>query len=307
MRVIAFVFSSSLLFLPSLVDAAVIPTQLVPVACNDPSTCGTCEFVSLINNIIDFVLWFATLAATAMIMYGGFRLLTSGGDSSAKTTARNIITNVIIGYAIVLSAFLIINTLLAALASGGSNSSLLHWNTIECLYPKTPTETAIPDFVDADVSTNLGYSLGVIGGASSDQYFANSTVVCSQTFLEQYFGSAAAQAACIASRESSCGATLFSGSDRDANGQAFSIGAFQINLTVHHVIGCTQFGAASNDLPCSQAYSGSNYSARIINTTLYNACVDALLDPRCSAVNAVRIKNEAGGWRPWSTHTACGV
>ena len=74
-----------------------------------------------------------------MIIYGGFRLVTSAGDVSAKTFAKSVITNVLIGYVLVLTAFLIINTALGLLLPG--DSPALGWQKIECLYPTVLNET----------------------------------------------------------------------------------------------------------------------------------------------------------------------
>lgn len=110
--------------------------QLVPVRCEDPQNCGTCEFAEMINNVIRFLITFASLAATIMIIYGGFRLLTAGGNVSGKEAAKSIIVNVLIGYVLLLAAFLIVNTVLGVLLLGSSPS--LGWQNIECLYPTEP-------------------------------------------------------------------------------------------------------------------------------------------------------------------------
>tara|TARA_B100000745_G_scaffold74148_2_gene44704 strand:+ start:2067 stop:2999 length:933 start_codon:yes stop_codon:yes gene_type:complete len=284
--------------------------QIVPEACDDPATCGTCEFVDLINNLIQFILWFATIAATIMILYGGFRLVTSQGSVEALKKAKSIITNVVIGYVLALAAFLIINTLLSIILP--NTSPVLGWQKIECLYAtevKDETYTE-PTFGKVDLSnffTSGGgwLSLGG-GGGSSDTSFLRNQGLCSTAFLSPYFGSQANEAACIVAKESACGASPLSRTDTDRNGYPFSVGIFQINMTVHNVIGCAGKGAVVNNLNCPAAYSGKNYSARIVNKNLYEQCRNALLNPQCSAINAVRIKNARGGsWRDWSTAQSC--
>lgn len=74
-----------------------------------------CDFsyvILLLNNIIKFLLFaVATPLAALGLIYAGFGLLTSGGSSEAKTKAKSIIKNIIIGYVVALAAWLIVNTI----------------------------------------------------------------------------------------------------------------------------------------------------------------------------------------------------
>ncbi|MBI5045249.1 MAG: hypothetical protein HZC02_04945 [Candidatus Levybacteria bacterium] len=53
----------------------------------------------------------AALLSVIMIMYGGIRWITAGGDKTKVQTARSTITYAIIGLVIVMAAFLIITLL----------------------------------------------------------------------------------------------------------------------------------------------------------------------------------------------------
>jgi hypothetical protein len=79
---------------------------------NYAEPCNFVYVIKLINNIIKFLLFAIAgpLAALGLI-YAGFQLLTSGGSSEAKTKAKSIIKNIIIGYIVALAAWLIINTI----------------------------------------------------------------------------------------------------------------------------------------------------------------------------------------------------
>jgi len=83
-----------------------------------------CDFsyvMLLINNVIQFLLFgIATPLAALVIMYAGFQLLFSGGSSEAKTKAKNVIKNLIVGYIIALAAWLIVNTIFKALGFTGT-------------------------------------------------------------------------------------------------------------------------------------------------------------------------------------------
>jgi hypothetical protein len=110
----------------------------------------------LINNVVRFLTFFATLAATLLIMYGGFRLVTSGGNVNEKQAAKSIIVNTLIGFVIILAAFLIINTILGVLLPG--NSPALGWRQIQCLYPTVPQAREYEEYEVKSRGTATGYS-----------------------------------------------------------------------------------------------------------------------------------------------------
>lgn len=84
------------------------------VTCKGPD-CNFCSFVVMVNNLIEWLVGFLTLAAVLALVYAGFKLVVSGGDQGAMTDAKKMITNIIIGFVIVLSAWLIVDTLMKAL------------------------------------------------------------------------------------------------------------------------------------------------------------------------------------------------
>ena len=97
----------------SLVDASSKGGGLVPDC--PAEGCGFDHLMKLINNVIKFLLFtIATPLAALIFVYAGFMLLTSGGSSEKMTTAKKILTNLIIGYVIALAAWLVINTILTS-------------------------------------------------------------------------------------------------------------------------------------------------------------------------------------------------
>lgn len=76
--------------------------------------CGFSDVFKLINNVIHFILFdMAIPIAAIMFAYAGFLLITSGGETSKRTKAKKIFTNVAIGLIIAVAAFLIIKTILS--------------------------------------------------------------------------------------------------------------------------------------------------------------------------------------------------
>jgi len=292
-------FIALLAFLPDIAAAQ----QLVPVACSGPSaplTCGSCELVAMINNVIQFVIVLATIIAAIILVWAGFLLVTSAGNTSQLEKAKGLFFNVVIGLIVLLAAFLIVNTILAALLNTGS--PVYNWQTIECVYPDRPA-----DLLDyRPTSATIGAGTGLIGdNLLADAFFSNEGI-CSQDFLGDYFtGDDVAIAACVAQGESACGAYFESTVDLGTDGNAFSLSGFQINLSVHDIENCAQYGASSDYLNCTDAFSGTDFGSSVSNEDIYIQCAEALADPRCAAENASRLR-ERDGWGIWTQYEANG-
>jgi Type IV secretion system pilin len=130
---------------------------------------------------------------------------------------------------------------------------------------------------------------------------------CNPSVIGRHFPSVlVGSAQCVIRAESSCGARMVSVTDvMRIDGRAFSFGPMQINLTVHELRGCSGYPAV---LDCKSAFSGRNYSARVINEALYQQCAAAAQNIDCNIRNGYRIYQEAGNrWSPWSTASACGL
>lgn len=106
------------------------PGQIIP-KCNtilnatkgtfdDP--CGFSMAITLINNLINFViLTLATPLFVLIIIYVGWLYLSAGESSENISKAKTILKNVLIGYIIALAAWLIVHTILSALGFQGDS------------------------------------------------------------------------------------------------------------------------------------------------------------------------------------------
>src|SRR5690606_7062620 len=81
---------------------------------------GTCDENATgtdVNGIVDLIVdtfsWIVGIISVIMIIYGGLRYITSGGDSSKVTSAKNTIVYAIIGLVIVALAQFIVNFVVA--------------------------------------------------------------------------------------------------------------------------------------------------------------------------------------------------
>lgn len=78
----------------------IVPPALETVARNN--------IVDIVRAIIQFILVVAFVLAFIMLLIGGIRWITAGGDEKAVASARNMITAALIGLVIVLVAFALI-------------------------------------------------------------------------------------------------------------------------------------------------------------------------------------------------------
>jgi hypothetical protein len=90
------------------------------IVCDGPD-CDFGDLVRLVQNLINFMIILSTFFATAAFAYAGTTLLTSGGNESAKTKAKDIFKKVMFGYLWILGAWLVVYTITSVL--GGSNFS----------------------------------------------------------------------------------------------------------------------------------------------------------------------------------------
>lgn len=78
---------------------------------------GTADFGALLTSVINWFLTLVGLIAVIMLIIGGFRYLTSGGNQEAVEKAKNTILYAIIGIVIVILSYAIVATITGALGS----------------------------------------------------------------------------------------------------------------------------------------------------------------------------------------------
>jgi len=128
----------------------------------DNSTgCQACDLAQLIQNVITFAIGIAIPIAAALFAYAGFLFFTSAENPGNITKAKQIFKNAFVGFIIAITAWLIINTVLSIIFSGGPFSGG-QWFTIQCSQTPRPANASISDV--------LG-SLPITGGTT-----ANNTV-----------------------------------------------------------------------------------------------------------------------------------
>ncbi len=101
---------------------------LVPCGGADEPACELCHLWQLFSNLINFALFnLAAPVAVFMIVVAGLVYLFSGGRDAQLQLAKKIILNVVIGIIIMMSAWLIVDTLIKTLASESTESGQILW------------------------------------------------------------------------------------------------------------------------------------------------------------------------------------
>lgn len=115
MHVVAIAGISIFLFLATYTVS--VAQGLVPCG-NDPSQmCTWSQLIggsgSLISNVINFALFgFAVPIAVGFFIWGGIKMVTSGGNEGRFKEGKTVVTGVLWGLAIAFGAWLIVNTVI---------------------------------------------------------------------------------------------------------------------------------------------------------------------------------------------------
>jgi hypothetical protein len=122
--------------------------------------CSACNVVSMTNELIKWLIGITFMLFAVLCAWAGFGLVTSGGNQGELDAAKDKFTNAIIGLIIILSAWLIVDTIMRGLvgndenpgsvASGvnaeGKVTGWLYWTDVQCQdqtdtrYVERPTE-----------------------------------------------------------------------------------------------------------------------------------------------------------------------
>lgn len=134
-----------IIFLIPVVSFAWIPGQpLVPQEVIDfvqsenpqPSKVQACHLVDLVKNLLDFGVFLSAFIATIMFVYAGILYVTAASNAENLTKAKGIFGKVVLGFVIVLTAWLIVSMLLHAF----TDQDLRAWTNIACIeYTSVPS------------------------------------------------------------------------------------------------------------------------------------------------------------------------
>lgn len=86
--------------------------------------CGYYELIKLAQTVITDLIILATLLATVVFIYAGFKLMTSGGDPGAAKEAKEMLMKVVWGFLWILVAWIVVYTIMNTLLKPEFNTVL---------------------------------------------------------------------------------------------------------------------------------------------------------------------------------------
>lgn len=125
-KILAHIVSLLIIFTPvALFSAGLVPDCAENTAVDGVYGCDFNYFMTLLNKVINFVLYtLATPIFALIIVYAGWLYLSDGGNSENVGKAKKILKNAVIGYVIALAAWLIVKTILTSLGFNSGTTFL---------------------------------------------------------------------------------------------------------------------------------------------------------------------------------------
>lgn len=117
--------------------------------------CQGCDLVHLIQHLIEFAITFSIFVAVIMFVYAGFLYVTASARTENLQKARGVFSSVLIGFGMVLFAWLVIDLILTTFTP--YKDGFGYWVEIRCEKFGTVSEPLDFDIEDA----------GIIGGDTS--------------------------------------------------------------------------------------------------------------------------------------------
>lgn len=289
---------------------------IVPEACQSLCPCGAGGLLQLIQNVMNAAVSIGVIALLFVLVYTGALFISAPTNPEAKSKARGMAANAMIGFLIVLSAWLMVDFLMKLIYNPDatfSGEKVGPWNDIlqfeggTCI--ETKGITAIPGLpgVGSAIINDGVLGGGATGGSATLNRSGTGACNAAQVRAAAVLGGISMSEqqanilACVAGPESSCGATNknynWNGAVKKPPSTAW--GPFQITLKGNSQCfenqACYKAAGVTGPLNCSSAFNSGGYA--IPGTTLSN-CQKAAATLSCSAVaaNCVAAKQGYGAW-----------
>lgn len=296
--------------------------------------CRPCDLAALAQNVINYLIGLTIPLAAVMFAWAGILYFTSAANPAQRDKAKAVFKVVLWGFLIAIGAYIAIQLLLRTLLGSEYqnwnsiqcvDSSLRAGSILPDEAGKGGNTTNAAQFfgglgkLNTDAPSVVSVSSGSTVGSAcpSGSTYSNAIGGCvdnttgectysdcgggvnANSYVKQNFSGGgcegmSAQAACVASVESSCNPLLGSGVDIGSDGNAVSWGLFQVNLSAN-ALQCN-----GQRLNCPSAFSGGAYTSRnhgtyVSNQSLFNQCVELAQDPQCSAQMFEQLRAERNG------------
>ncbi len=126
-RKILFSLLAILVVLPGLVLAE----GLVPCGGPGEPVCQLCYWVDQVNLVVKWLVGIFSVVFSITLIMAGYKLVTSAGNVSAKSDAKNMITNSFIGFVIILGGWLLVDFIMKSLIDPAA--PIGPWNQVQCV------------------------------------------------------------------------------------------------------------------------------------------------------------------------------
>jgi hypothetical protein len=108
-----------------------LPVRIVPEcgymdSAGNLDDCDLCDFLQLVQNILNALIFISVVTATVLFAWAGFLLITNNGNPGRVTRAKSIFVSVLVGIIVILAAWLIVDTIMKTLTDG----KLGPWNEV---------------------------------------------------------------------------------------------------------------------------------------------------------------------------------
>lgn len=90
-----------------------MPAQAEIVKCTN--NCKISDLVQTVLNLINFLLSWSAIVAMVFIVWAGWQMIVAGGNSEAIEAGKTSLTNAIIGFFLIMTAFVLLNFVVALL------------------------------------------------------------------------------------------------------------------------------------------------------------------------------------------------
>jgi hypothetical protein len=168
---------------------------VVPCGGNGEEACQACYLVELGSNLLGWFIGIISSIIFLVFVIGGLKMVMSGGSEGGVSEAKGMMTNAVIGFVIVLSAWLVVDTVLKMFVDNGK---LGVWNRIECTAPIPLTDaqrsatnytpataggtTGIVDAAEAMKNANCIYSQAQRNGCTGNPGYTDCSDLVNKTF-----------------------------------------------------------------------------------------------------------------------------
>jgi Type IV secretion system pilin len=178
--------------------------------------CSACNVVDMANGLITWLIGILFVVFALLLAIAGVRLVTSGGNHHALDEAKSSFMNAIIGFIIILSAWLIVDTIMRGLVGTSSNpgqiraqgsvTGWLFWTEVQCQEqedtPFTEVEQEEVEWIQFTPQDNVFNNPTAIGTVSPGGIYYPTSNVSADNSLSYQSGIAAQRPHASAALES---------------------------------------------------------------------------------------------------------